>query len=612
MTLPQTSVTNTPDNAAPARRIFALDGLRGLAVTAVVAFHLFPKQLPGGYLGVDLFFVLSGFFITSSLLRRDASGQAILRVFWLKRARRILPPLLLMLPIALLLAGVVGGAAGSRLLPQTLSALSFSSNWWYAISGQSYFDTAEPPLLQHLWSLGVEEQFYLLWPLLFLALIALPKPRWRVLLTVLLGLLSAGLLTFFALSGHSDRGYFGSDSHSFGLFFGAAAAFLVQWLNARLVPWLRSSAVFILLLPLCYLLINLSERSWWAFRGGILLVTLISALLIALLSTDRGLGARLLSISPLPWLGQRSYGIYLWHWPLTVLCHQLVGNSVPWATASMVIPFTLLAGSLSWKYLEQPLIASGYRAAWRRCKEQWRGTPQRRWGLVSGLTVIGLIAALAGMATLLSPQQTELQASIAQGQQAIAQQSQRPAAPQSSRPTAPPSSRPDALPSNRPNSTPRPVSGAQILAIGDSVMLASAPQLLNSFPGIDINAQVGRQMWDLPVLLQQLKQSKALRPVLLVGLGSNGDFSPTVLEDAQRVLGPERRLVLITPSGPRDWIPQARDKIKDFALAHPAVKIARWDEARNQVKDFAADGIHPGQQGAMVYVSCIQTALQQR
>ncbi|AJT42140.1 hypothetical protein UM93_12630 [Psychromicrobium lacuslunae] len=594
-------------DAVPARRIFALDGLRGLAVTAVVAFHLFPQQIPGGYLGVDLFFVLSGYFITGSLLNRRASGKPVLKVFWLKRARRILPPLLLMLPVALLLAALVGGAAGSRLLPQSLSALSFSSNWWYAISGQGYFDTAEPPLLQHLWSLGVEEQFYLLWPILFIALAALPRRRWRVLLTASMGLLSAGLLTFFALNGHSDRGYFGSDSHSFGLFFGAAAAFLGQWLNPRLAPWLRSSAVLILLLPLGYLLISLSERSWWAFRGGIPLVTLISALLIVLLSTDRGLGARLLSISPLHWLAQRSYGIYLWHWPLTVLCHQLIGSSVPWATASVVIPLTLLASSLSWKYLEQPLIASGYRTAWRRCQEVWRQRPERRWQLISGLTAIGMIGSLASVATLLSPQQTELQASISQGQQAIAQQSQLPAAPPSSQPATPPSGKPPAPASSKP----RPVSGTEILAIGDSVMLASAPQLLSGFPGIDINAQVGRQMWDLPALLQQLKQSKALRPVLLVGLGSNGDFSPTVLEDAQRILGPERRLVLITPSGPRDWIPQARDKIKDFGLAHPAVKIARWDEVRAQVTDFASDGIHPGQQGATIYVSCIQAALRQ-
>ena len=216
--------------AAVQRRLPGLDGLRAIAVIVVIAFHFVPAAAPGGYLGVDVFFVISGFLITTLLLReRSRTGRVSVPRFWLRRARRLLPALAVVVLTCGAAAAVIGGDVLVHLGSQVLGAATFSSNWLYIVQGTSYFATTSPELFRNLWSLAVEEQFYLLWPGLLILLLFV---RWRWLRVVIVSLLAVSSAVAMALlftpPGDATRVYYGTDTHSFGLALGAAVAIAIE------------------------------------------------------------------------------------------------------------------------------------------------------------------------------------------------------------------------------------------------------------------------------------------------------------------------------------------------------------------------------------------------
>jgi peptidoglycan/LPS O-acetylase OafA/YrhL len=384
------------------RHLRGLDGIRALSVIAVLVYHLGTtggrQLLPGGFLGVDVFFVLSGFLITSLLLAEaEQSGGISLWTFYVRRAKRLLPALYTVL--------IVVAAVGVSLVPQqvarlrgdVVAALAYGTNWWLIDQNSSYFGTGgdRPPLLNHLWSLAVEEQFYVLWPLLLVAVLAVTRRR-GPLLVVTLVLIAASTVLAAALFdefGDPSRVYFGTDTRAATPLVGAALAIALRpWRRRLLVPRVRvlalDVAALLALAVLGWAVLTADDTAPQLYQGGFLLVAAVAGVLISAVSHPLSRVAGLLDAGPLRWLGVRSYGLYLWHWPVFVL---IPGAGLPAAVAKVLTAVALAA--LSYRFVEQPVR----RGSFARLRAT-TGAP--RYRLLAYSTVFVLVAvAAAGGAT---------------------------------------------------------------------------------------------------------------------------------------------------------------------------------------------------------------------
>ena len=616
----------TPPLHSPATRFAGLDGLRAIAVLTVILFHLSPGFVVGGYLGVDVFFVISGFLITALLLREHAgSGRIRLISFWRRRARRLLPALGILLLVSCTAALLAGGNVLVGLGRQVLGATTFSSNWLSIAAERSYFTESNPELFRNLWSLAVEEQFYLAWPLLLLALLVLPN---RAVRAGIVGLLAAGSIAAMALLspplGDPTRVYYGTDTHSFGLAIGALLALLSQrWPSAALVwpRWLRT------LLPtlgaasvagLMWLALIMPDDAPWVYPGGLVVVSAMTVVAIAGSAVPDSVLGRALDVQPLRWIGERSYGLYLWHWPVFVLVLAFLpgwardGGS-GWALGGIALAVTVAASTLSFRFVEQPIRHNGFRATFRTWyggwfakglggglgnAKGWRpAVPTIITGLVAGTLVLALGTA-SGIAIAGDPGTTDSQAIIEAGQAAIA----RPPAvkPGAQSPAEPSPAAPAAIPT-----------GDRISAIGDSVMLASAPALQSAFPGISIDAVVSRQLAGAPTLVRAMMENGTLRPTILLGLGTNGPIDASVLAEIRAIVGPKHEIVVVNVQAPRGWTPGVNSTLTVFAREYRNVEMANWHDAiAPYISTLARDQVHPGPTGAGIYVKVVTAALQ--
>ncbi len=588
------AATPAPLEAPVANRYAGLDGLRAIAVITVIAFHFVPAALPGGYLGVDVFFVISGFLITALLLRERArAGRISVPRFWLRRARRLLPALALVVVVCSGVAALIGGDVLVGLGMQLVGAATFSSNWLFIAQGTSYFDATAPELFRNLWSLAVEEQFYLVWPALVVALVVV---RWRwaqVTIVVLLALASAtAMALLFTPPGDATRVYFGTDTHSFGLALGAALALVMHdRMPGRRLARALALVGAIAAGTLIALALVMGETDPFVTRGGLALVAALTALVIVgAVGPDSWLG-RGLDIQPLRWIGERSYGLYLWHWPVIVLLVAALPRDVPgWVAPAAALVVTVAAAAASYRWLELPVRRLGFRGA----VASVTGTGRR---LVVGAVAVVVLASLAltGATIAVDPDpKSEAQLAIEEGQQAVADAA-------AARPLRPGPGRPVPLPS-----------GEQIYAVGDSVMLAAAPWLQESFPGIAIDAAVSRSMYVGPSIVQSVVDAGAMRPVLLLGLGTNGPIEVTELRAILESVGPDTLVVLINAQAPQDWIPGVNATLAEFARRERTVELANWHAAiAPRIDELSRDQVHPGGPiSAGIYIGSISDALQ--
>jgi peptidoglycan/LPS O-acetylase OafA/YrhL len=586
-----------------------LDGIRALAVTTVIVFHLLPGTLVGGYLGVDIFFVVSGFLITTLLLReRAATGRISLRGFWVRRARRLLPALALLLLVCCTAALVVGGDVLVGLGTQVVGAVTFSSNWLFIAAGSSYFGETVPELFRNLWSLAVEEQFYLVWPLLVVVLLVrIPRPA-RLALIAAVAIASA---VWMGLSVPADgatfdptRVYYGTDTHAFGLAVGAFLAVLLvgrglggSGLTSRAARWTLGLGGSLSIAALLALAVVLPGDSVLAYRGGLALVSVLSAIAIAALLVPGSTFARVLDVAPLRWIGLRSYGLYLWHWPVFVL----VGAALPtWprdglgaaGVGGIALAITVVAATPSYRFLEQPLRRHGFRGTARAILDA-APRSRRAFGASAGMLVATALAGASVFALAADPGRGEAQAYIEAGQEAIDEAAQPAPAPVDEEATA------DAV-----------TTGDEILAIGDSVLLAAAPALQAEYPGITIDAAVSRQMSTAPGVLESYAAAGGLRPVVVIALGTNGPFDGATLEQVRSLIGPTRELVVVNTQAPRGWVPGNNDRLSSFALVYRNVELANWHDAiQPHLHEMARDQVHFGPFGAGIFTATVHDAV---
>ncbi|HSP52931.1 MAG TPA: acyltransferase family protein [Cryobacterium sp.] len=598
--------------SVPPKRLAGLDGLRGIAVALVVVFHFFPAVLPGGFIGVDVFFVISGFLITGLLLTEwDHSSRLSLGRFWKRRALRLVPPLIPLVLILCTAAWLIGGDVLVGLGWQLLGAITFGYNWVSIAGSASYFSATAPELFRNLWSLAVEEQFYLLWPFALLGLLLVRNGRLRLALVAALALASAVWMGVLYEPADPTRVYYGSDTHSFGLFTGAALALLLRrsgapggptpHLAALLSRW-RPGLGLAALAGLLVAALTLPETGMVTYRGGLLLVSLLSAVVIWAGVHGPRFG-RALDTGPLRYLGERSYGIYLWHWPVLVLAQAAwpaAGASSTVLTSILVgvlaAALTLVAAGASYRWLEVPVRAAGVRGSIRRLRSSTIRTPGRLAWLGLFVAVVLFLAAGTTAALVTAPTQTSAQGEIERGQRAL-DAAEREAARLASRPAA--------------NALGRPEPGELISAVGDSVMLASAPELQAGFPGIAIDATVSRGMGAAPDILKAQAEAGTLRPVVVVGLGTNGPIRSSQLAAIRAVIGPDRELILVNAFAERDWTAGVNDSLAQFSARHRKVELADWNAAIAPHTDvLAADNIHPGPTGGRIYADCIRAALE--
>ncbi|MCS0498677.1 acyltransferase family protein [Protaetiibacter mangrovi] len=588
-------------------RVRGLDGLRAVAVIVVVLFHLTPGAVVGGYLGVDIFFVVSGFIITRLLLLEHVgTGRIGLRSFWARRARRLLPALVVLLLVCSTAALAVGGDVLVGLGGQLVTALTFSSNWYFIQTGSDYFAGTAPELFRNLWSLAVEEQFYLLWPLVLL-LVVLRLPRGGRIALLSAGTVASAMAMALLLSPANPTSvYYGTGTHAFGLTLGALLALVSRWWSPRALEWSRGArrglgvAGAAALAGLLALSLLMPGDADWTYRGGLLAVAVLSCVVIAAFLVPGSSLSRAVDAAPLRWIGVRSYGIYLWHWPVFVLLAAALppawstDPALAWGLGGIAAAITVGAAAVSHRFVETPIRRDGFRASWRAWADGWRRSRMAAVAsAVAALLVVGGVAGTAA-AVVLQPDGSEVEQRIRAGRQAID--------------TAPPRS-PE--PSPTPEGPPAELQGDRITAIGDSVMLAAAPELQAALPGIQIDAVVSRQMRTAPDILRAMRDAGSLRDVVIVALGTNGSVGQATLDDIRDVIGPDRELVLVTAQAPRGWIPGVNAELTSYAWQYRNVELADWYTAiQPHLGELARDQVHFGHIGASIFTNAVREALQ--
>jgi peptidoglycan/LPS O-acetylase OafA/YrhL len=569
----------------------AIDGLRALAVIAVMFYHLGFKWIPGGFLGVDLFFVISGYVITRLLLDSIAqSGGLDLRGFYIARARRLLPALLFMLVSTIIAIGIWAPDTIKRLLTDTPFSLSGTMNWWLVAHHQDYFESiGRPPLLQHTWSLAVEAQFYLIWPLiLYFILKKFGKniiPAASLVIAAASGV--ALLLVSFSLdasnSSKVSHVYFGTDTHSIGLFLGAALA--VSWIPQNFKLTVTKEAQnfidgvgvfgFIGILS-CFLFIDETQPT--LYKIAFPLAGLFGAAIIMSVVHPVSRFAPVLQNKVFLWIGERSYSIYLWHWVIFQVTRpsvDLAGRQ--WALYALRILIVFALSDISLRYVELPIRRGVFQYWLKGLKYRTkRDRNLQTRGFTATIAILLVLASVVSVRAIhiASQAQTRLAASL----------------------TAKPS-----------EITAAPTGGLWVT--GDSVILGIRSMLGEKYPISLINARIGRQAPELLDVMVHDKPQVAGSTVVF-DLGNNNVLTREQVVAIFEVVKDQPKIIVVNTAVPRPWREGNNALLADVARNYPHVTIVDWNSiSQGHPEYFAPDGVHLVPTGVAVYVAEIEKNL---
>ncbi len=642
-----------------------LDGLRAIAVLAVIFYHGDMSWMPGGFLGVEVFFVVSGYLITLLLIgEQERNARISLKGFWGRRARRLLPALYLLLASVALASSLLPYLRSSlvKLREEMLWAFLYATNWYQIFDKQSYFEAqGRPPLLRHLWSLAVEEQFYFVWPLIMILVFKAFGDRLpKIGLVLLSGSLLASIWMIVLYDpANPNRVYLGTDTRAGGLLLGAALAMLWRPYAVMRSP-LRRKGLMIDLIGLGGLAFLVVTFVRWhdviytetgiqgydlLYRGGFFLIGLATvAVILAATHLESRLGQRVLGARPLVWVGTRSYGLYLWHWPVFELLRPgppSSGGDIDWpgpAVFALRLLITLTLTELSFRLVEVPIRTKRVKG-WLRMIVRGSGSvpAQRRRRFATGVAVLLAASVFTGVSVATATEsKSDIQQSLEAGQGAVTDIDQL--IPKGDPPTTgtaggtlenpPVASDPanPADPAGAPASdvpavgetTEAPPTSQFIdriakFALGDSVMLGAAPKLEQE--GIVVDAKVGRQAKEGVDILRVLNANHLLGDVLIIQLGTNG---PTTKERLEELLDQAKDVplvVLLTVKVPKPWEASVNAAIYAVVPEYPNVRLLDWNGWSQSSSApegiFYGDGIHLRPAGQEFYTKLIMDTIAQ-
>ena len=582
-------------SSSSSRYIHSVDGLRAVAVLAVLLYHLGIDWIPGGFLGVDLFFVISGYVITGLILDSIArSGTLDLRAFYLSRIRRLLPALVAMLVFTTLFIGVYAPETVRRFVSDIPYVLTGSMNWALVAREQDYFESiGRPPLLQHTWSLAVEAQFYFIWPLVLLFILKYFGKK-NISFAALAIAIASGV-ALFAYSIRIDTQesaishvYFGTDTHSIGLFLGSALA--VSWqpqnltreISKRAQDFIDLIGVFGFLgLLSTFLFINESDPT--LYRIAFPLSALFGCATLISVVHPASRFAPILSTRPLIWIGERSYGIYLWHWivfQLTRPSIDLVGDD--WALYALRVLIVFALADISLRYIEVP-VRRGYFELWFRGMK-YRTKAVRLRQKISTVAAVLLTFAATSLVSIDAMDRAD---QIAAQEKLAAEQANE-------------------------GGIDQVITDAQtpgLWVTGDSVILGIR-NVLAQYERIElINARVGRQISELIEVTRTDQQFVGDSPVVL-NLGNNNRLIESEIVELMEIVKAQPKIIVVNTAVPRSWKDLNNQLIREVTSRYPNTILVDWDQiSSNHPEYFATDGVHLNRPGVNAYVSAIREVL---
>ena len=624
------SAAAAPPKGSAKSRVPGLDGIRALAVIGVLLYHGNISWMTGGFLGVDVFFVLSGFLVTLLLLGEYERSQRIeLRGFWTRRIRRLLPAQITMVVVVVVVTAIFYREDLLALRGQVIAALTATMNWYLLATNGSYFASfGRPPVLRHLWSLAIEMQFYVFWPVCFLALMR----RWkddlaRVALVILAVAFASAILmaVLFRPGGDPSGAYYNTFSRLTGLLLGATLA-LFWRPNALARGRVKDKARLLDLIGLLSLVLigafffTAHDASAAMYRGGFAVLAIGATGLVAAASHPNTVigGRYALGSSPLVAIGLRSYGVYLWHWPVYAVTRP--GVDIAWSPGPTLVLRLVITGVLTeacYRWVERPWHER--RVSLRTIlpsRERTSSLPRPAM-YASAVAVVALIGCSAALAT--APKiQSETEKAVANGQAAVASGNQGVGSFKITTSTPPPSTTattvvppttaapgPTSTTAAPPTTTTIPVPAGplpRVTGVGDSVMLGAASGLYLRFPEhIFIDAKVSRQASTAPGIIQALKAERGLGDVVVVHLGTNGTFSESDMRAAAAAAAPAK-IVFVTVHVARPWEAEVNDTLHRVVPTIPNAGIADWHTvAQNHPEWFVNDGVHMSAAGIAAY-----------
>lgn len=564
----------------------AIDGLRAVSVLAVFFYHVKVRWMPGGFLGVDVFFVISGYLITALLISEfQRNGYIDVFAFWLRRARRLLPAVAAMIAITLVIALIFVPGEVQGLRDDALASLFYVNNWHLVLSDQSYFETfARPSLLRHLWSLSVEEQFYLLWPIA--CAFCLRRFGIRHVLYFALGGIALSTLLMIVLydptANGGARAFYGTDTRAAALFVGVALA--VVWhpstLAERNDPRTRLmvnglGALGMLMVFRTFFTVRDYDSS--VYQTGFLLIAVWAGMLVMALAHPKFALSPLLSNKPAVWLGERSYAFYLWHWPIVTLTRPDI--DVPFGGAPLIILqllATIGAAELSYRYVETPFrrrTGSPQAPAWLK---------KGRVSLAAGVAFVVLIVGWSGIAPAQETDGPSTDASFTTESEAQP---------------------PPAQVVENPRKLP-------VLAIGDSVMVGAGPKLQEKLPNATVDAAVGRQAAEYPGVIDYYRSQGLLSEDVVIQVGNNGPVEDSDMAAIRDSLRGVDHVYFVNVEVPRSWEAEVNEELTTAIATWPEATIVDWQAAIENRLDLTYDGIHPVPEGDDIYVGLIVDAIE--
>ena len=650
-----------------------IDGLRAIAVLAVIAYHSGMTRFSGGFLGVEIFFVISGYLITALLLGEyEANDRIDLKRFWNRRARRLFPALIAYIAGATALAYITA----RDVIPtkgEILTAIGYIYNWFSIFQDVSYTDGFERKnFFHHLWSLAVEEQFYLFWPLLLWGLLAVAGKRAAFVL-VIGGIVGSSVLRWILYEPFADplRVYYGTDTRASALLIGAAVAFLWRpWQSEKqsITTPNVSSKVVVLVIGAASVAGLIWANMHYAlfypyidslFRGGMLLTSVLTALVIAVCVTPQSLLGKILGIRAMQWIGKRSYGLYLWHWPVFQLTRPRVDVDMDgWQLFLIRIIITLIIVEISYQIIERPIRE-------RRFQESLQSAFSRT-KLKATFGKISFIA-LALIGCFIALEQVQAEWSTDETTEEQAQESETGEEQIDPSPTSTPSPTPTPLPTPTPKpvdeqepevvvSEPDPMESFDIVTfvevvnaenpewrnllplveapefpvfydritfLGDSIMKGAITNA--SIKDLDVifderisaltdnanaEAEVARQWNEAPRILNNLKRQGLLGEAVVIHLGSNGVIDEDLIANTFEVLAEAEIVVVLNARVPKPWEGRVNGVLDEAIPLYENAILVDWRSASNDFPEyFTRDGVHLTKLGSQVYLDQIIVAL---